>query len=103
MEYFQSPAATRKEVLAMAYKWDPDAIRWISKDQPFSRPKQRQVNRQMLLRGLAEEVVYEDSLAQLYASLLAAAICNGNPMAKREYDNMLAQERSEQKKLVART
>ena len=30
------------------------------KEQPFSRPKPRQVNRHMLLRGLAEEIVYED-------------------------------------------
>jgi hypothetical protein len=45
----------------------------------------------MLLRGLAEEVVYEDSVAQRYAGLLAAVICDGNPTAKREYEHMLAQ------------
>jgi hypothetical protein len=53
-------------------KWDPDAMRWIPHEQPFSRPKPRQVNRHMLLRGLAEEVVYEDSVAQMYTKLLAA-------------------------------
>jgi hypothetical protein len=47
----------------------------------------------MLLRGLAEEVVYEDSVAQRYAGLLAAVICDNNPTAKREYEHMLAQER----------
>ena len=39
----------------MAHKWDPDAMRWIPYEQPFSRPRPRQVNRHMLLRGLAEE------------------------------------------------
>jgi hypothetical protein len=29
------------------------------------------VNRHMLLRGLAEEIVYEDSVAQLHAGRLA--------------------------------
>jgi hypothetical protein len=55
----------------MEHKWDPDAMRWIPKEQPFSRPKPRQVNRHMLLRGLAEEIVYEDSVAQLHAGRLA--------------------------------
>ena len=54
------------------HKWDPDAMGWIPHERPFSRPKPRQVNRHMLLRGLAEEVVYEDSVAQRYAGLLAA-------------------------------
>jgi hypothetical protein len=50
-----------------------------------------------MLRGLAEEVVYEDSVAQRYAGLLAAVICDGNPTAKREYEHMLAQERQRAK------
>ena len=79
--------------MAHMHKWDPDAMGWIPHEQPFSRPKPRQVNRHMLLRGLAEEVVYEDSVAQRYAELLAAVICDGNPTAKREYEHMLAQER----------
>ena len=33
----------------------------------------------MLLRGLAEEVVYEDLVAQRHAGRLAAVICDGNP------------------------
>ena len=70
--------------MAHMHKWDPDALGWIPHEQPFSRPKPRQVNRHMLLRGLAEEVVYEDSVAQRYAGLLAAVICDGNPTAKRE-------------------
>ena len=73
-------------------KWDPDAMRWIPREQAFSRPKPRQVNRHMLLRGLAEEVVYENLVAQRYAGLLAAVICDGNQTAKREYEHMLAQE-----------
>ena len=73
-------------------KWDPDAMQWIPYEQPFSRPKPRQVNRHMLLRGLAEEAVYENSVAQGYARLLAAVICGDNPTAKREYEHMLAQE-----------
>jgi hypothetical protein len=79
------------------HKWDPDAMGWIPHERPFSRPKPRQVNRHMLLRGLAEEVVYEDSVAQRYAGLLAAVICDGNPTAKREYEHMLAQERQRAK------
>ena len=59
----------------------------------------RQVNRHMLLRGLAEEIVYEDSVAQLYAGRLAAVICDGNPVAQREYEHMLAQERQKAKSL----
>ena len=55
----------------------------------------------MLLRGLAEEVVYEDSVAQRYAGLLAAVICDGNPTAKREYEHMLAQERQRAKSFGA--
>ena len=78
-----------------------DPLRWIPKEQPFSRPKPRQVNRHMLLRGLAEQVVYEDSVAQRYAGLLAAVICDGNPVAKREYEHMLAQERQRAKSLVS--
>ena len=70
-------------------KWDPDAMRWIPREQPFSRPKPRQVNRHMLLRGLAEEVVYENRPeAQRYAELLAAVICDGSPTAKREYEHV---------------
>ena len=84
----------------MAHKWDPDAMRWIPYEQPFSRPRPRQVNRHMLLRGLAEEVVYEDSVAQRYAGLLAAVICDGNSTAKREYEHMLAWERQKAKSLV---
>jgi hypothetical protein len=83
--------------MAHMHKWDPDAMGWIPHEQPFSRPKPRQVNRHMLLRGLAEEVVYEDSVAQRYAGLLAAVICDGNPTAKREYEHMLAQERQRAK------
>jgi hypothetical protein len=79
--------------VAHMHKWDADAMGWIPHEQPFSRPKRRQVNRHMLLRGLAEEVVYEDSVAQRYAGLLAAVICDNNPTAKREYEHMLAQER----------
>ena len=67
--------------MAHMHKWDPDAMGWIPHEQPFSRPKPRQVNRHMLLRGLAEEVVYEDSVAQ------------------REYEHMLAQERQRAKSL----
>ena len=48
-------------------------------------------------KSLAEEVVYEDSVAQRYAGLLAAVICDGNPTAKREYEHMLAQERQRAK------
>ena len=49
------------EAAVMEHKWDPDAMRWIPKEHPpFSRPKPRQVNRHMLLRGLAEEIVYEE-------------------------------------------
>jgi hypothetical protein len=51
----------------------------------------------MLLRGLAEEIVYDDSVAQLYAGRLAAVICDGNPMAQREYEHMLARERQKAK------
>jgi hypothetical protein len=87
------------EAAVMEHKWDPDAMRWIPKEQPFSRPKPRQVNRHMLLRGLAEEIVYEDSVAQLYAGRLAAVICDGNPVAQREYEHMLAQERQKAKSL----
>ena len=54
----------------------------------------------MLLRGLAEEIVYEDSVAQLYAGRLAAVSCDGNPVAQREYEHMLAQERQKAKSLV---
>jgi hypothetical protein len=89
-----------REVVVMAHKWDPDAMRWIPYEQPFSRPRPRQVNRHMLLRGLAEEVVYEDSVAQRYAGLLAAVICDGNSTAKREYEHMLAWERQKAKSLV---
>jgi hypothetical protein len=85
-------------VLAHMHKWDPDAMGWIPHEQSFSRPKPRQVNRHMLLRGLAEEVVYEDSVAQHYAGLLAAVICEGNPTAKREYEHMMAQERQRAKR-----
>ena len=46
--------------MAHMHKWDADAMGWIPHEQPFSRPKPRQVNRHMLLRGLAEEVVYEE-------------------------------------------
>ena len=60
-----------------------------------------QVHRHMLLRGLAEEIVYEDSVAQRYAGLLAAVICDGNPTAKREYEHMLAQERQRAKSFGA--
>jgi hypothetical protein len=82
-----------REVALMAHKkWDPDAMRWIPREQPFSRPKPRQVNRHMLLRGLAEEVVYENPAAQRYAELLAAVICDGSPTAKREYEHMLTRE-----------
>ena len=81
-------------------KWDPDAMRWIPQEQPFSRPKPRQVNRHVLLRGLAEEVVYENSVAQMYAKLLAAVICDGNPTAKREYEHMLGQEWQRAKSLL---
>jgi hypothetical protein len=88
------------EVAVMEHKWDPDAMRWIPKEQPFSRPKPRQVNRHMLLRGLAEEVVYEDTIAQLYAGLLVGVICDGNPTAKREYERMLAQEWQKAKSFV---
>jgi len=77
----------------MGYHFDYDAIRWIPKDQPLSRPL-RQVHRNILLRGLAEEVVYESSLAQLYASLLAAVICDGNGIARRDYENWLSKARS---------
>ena len=84
----------------MEHIWDPDAMRWIPKEQPFSRPKPRQVNRHMLLRGLAEEVVYEDTIAQLYAGLLVGVICDGNPTAKREYERMLAQEWQKAKSFV---
>src|ERR1700730_18668559 len=73
--------------MAHMHKWDPDAMGWIPHHRSFSRPKPRQVNRHMLLRGLAEEVVYEDSVAQRYAGLLAAVICEGNPTAKREYEH----------------
>jgi hypothetical protein len=83
--------------VAHMHKWDADAMGWIPHEQPFSRPKRRQVNRHMLLRGLAEEVVYEDSVAQRYAGLLAAVICDNNPTAKREYEHMLAQERQRAK------
>ena len=83
----------------MEHKWDPDAMRWIPKEQPFSRPKPRQVNRHMLLRGLAEEIVYEDLVAQLHAGRLAAVICDGNPVAQREYEHMLTQERQKAKSL----
>jgi hypothetical protein len=67
-------------------------MKWIPREQPFSRPKPRQVNRHMLLRGLAEEVVYENPAAQRYAELLAAVICDGSPTAKREYEHMLTRE-----------
>jgi hypothetical protein len=85
--------------MAHMHKWDPDAMRWIANEQPFSRPRPRQVNRHMLLRGLAEEVVYENFVAQRYAGLLAAVICDGNPTAKREYEHMLAQESQRAKSL----
>ena len=81
----------------MAHKWDPDAMRWIPYEQPFSRPRPRQVNRHMLLRGLAEEVVYEDSVAQRYAGLLAAVICDGNSTAKREYEQRQPQREGDQR------
>jgi hypothetical protein len=84
----------------MGYKWDDNAIRWIDKNQPLSRPT-RKVSRYTLLRGLAEEVVFEDSASQLYAGLLAAAICANNRMAQNEYEHMLAQVRSERKKIAA--
>jgi hypothetical protein len=81
-------------------KWDPDALRWIPHEQPFSRPRPRQVNRHMLLRGLAEEVVYEGTAAQLFAKQLVEIICDGNPTAKREYEHMLAQEWQRAKSLL---
>jgi hypothetical protein len=56
----------------------------------------------MLLRGLAEEIVYDDSVAQLYAGRLDAVICYGNPMAQREYEHMLARERQKAKASTAR-
>jgi hypothetical protein len=46
--------------MAHMHKWDPDAMGWIPHEQPFSRPKPRQVNRHMLLRGLAEPSAMPD-------------------------------------------
>jgi hypothetical protein len=75
----------------MGYKWDRNAMRWIDKQQPFTH---RTLPRQDLLRGLVEEIVYEGSQAKLYASLLANTICDGNPNARREFDDLMTKERN---------
>src|SRR4051794_22049481 len=75
-------------------------MRWIEKDRPFSRPG-RTLSRHKLLRGLVEEIVYEDSVAQLYASLLAAAIYDGNPVAKREFEHQMGRVRRERAALAS--
>jgi hypothetical protein len=80
----------------MGFKWDENDFRWIPKEQPLSRPR-RTLSRQTLLRGLVEEIVYEDSIAALYASLLANVICDGHPAARNKFEHMLTLERREQK------
>jgi hypothetical protein len=75
----------------MAYHYDHHQMRWIPKHQPLSRPF-RQVTRLTLLRGLVEEIVYEDSLSKLYAGLLVEAICKTNPRARYQFEQILACE-----------
>jgi hypothetical protein len=65
----------------------------------ISRPKPRVIPRSTLLQGLAEEIVWEDSVAALYAGLLADAICEGNPAARSKFEHLLTLERREQHSL----
>jgi hypothetical protein len=51
----------------------------------------RTVPRELLLRALAEEVIWGASIAKLYAELLARTLAD-NPTTAQEFETFLAQE-----------
>jgi hypothetical protein len=94
----------REEKKSMGARYDWERKRWVpiprtdaADNAPLPRAprrsannsNKRQVPRVTLLRGLAEEIAYEESLAKLYAGLLASVIVEGDPTLKAEYRRML--------------
>ena len=87
----------------MEAHYDRERKRWVpNNNSETAKPRQsyafrapnnnnnkRQVPRVTLLRGLVEEIAYEESLAKLYAGLLANVIVENNPSLKAEYRRML--------------